>query len=111
MAAIQAVKYAPQCGDRTVESVQFQSNNFVGNFSYPQSIPAYKDICKVLWCTAVVEDPNPTEDNSKVRPLKEFIIQFIVMNGKKPLTLDYKTSCEFTGLDYNKGNYVAHPSP
>ncbi|GJV40426.1 hypothetical protein Tco_1418866 [Tanacetum coccineum] len=28
MAAIQAVKYAPQCGDRTVESVQFQSNNF-----------------------------------------------------------------------------------
>nr|GEV18787.1 hypothetical protein [Tanacetum cinerariifolium] len=56
------------------------------------------------------EDPNPPEDDSEVRPLKEFIIKFTVMNGKKPLTLDYKTFCEFTRLDYNKGNYVAHPS-
>ncbi|GKD19925.1 hypothetical protein Tco_1209083 [Tanacetum coccineum] len=41
MAATQAVKYAPQCGDMIVESVQFQSNNLVVNFNYPQSIPAY----------------------------------------------------------------------
>ncbi|GJU02374.1 hypothetical protein Tco_1112712 [Tanacetum coccineum] len=56
-------------------------------------------------------DPNPSSDNSEAHPLKEFIIKFIVMNGKKPLTLDYKTFCESTSLDYNKRNYVAHPSP
>nr|GEV77180.1 hypothetical protein [Tanacetum cinerariifolium] len=32
------------------------------------------------------------------------------MNGKKPLTLDFKTFCTSTGLDYNNGKYVAHPS-
>ncbi|GJV13778.1 hypothetical protein Tco_1355319, partial [Tanacetum coccineum] len=64
-----------------------------------------------FWCTAVVEDPNPPTDKAEARPLKEFIIKFIVMNGKKPLTLDFKTLCESTGLDYNQGNYVAHPSP
>ncbi|GJU18010.1 hypothetical protein Tco_1145976 [Tanacetum coccineum] len=135
MASTKAIKYAPQCGDLTDESVVFQSNNFVGNFSYPQSAIAYKEICKFLTncplagaftkmpsvlyqnllreflCTAEVEDPNPPEDDSKVRPLKEFIIKFTVMNGKKPLTLDYKTFCESTRLNYNKGNYVAHLSP
>ncbi|GJR78264.1 hypothetical protein Tco_0149049 [Tanacetum coccineum] len=69
----------------------------------------YQNFLKEFWCTTVVEDPNPLEDDSEVRPLKEFVIKFIVMNGKKPLTLDYKTFCESTGLDYNKGNYVAHP--
>ncbi|GKC25443.1 hypothetical protein Tco_1027593 [Tanacetum coccineum] len=124
MAATQAMIYAPQYGDMTVESVQFQSNNFVGNFSYPQSVRAYKEICEFLmncpltvaftktpltlyqnylrefWCTVVVEDPNPPEDDYEVRPFKEFIIKFTVKNDKKPLT-----------LDYNKGNYIAHPSP
>ncbi|GKC04033.1 retrovirus-related pol polyprotein from transposon TNT 1-94, partial [Tanacetum coccineum] len=28
-----------------------------------------------------------------------------------PLNLDYKTFCETTGLDCNKGDYFAHPSP
>ncbi|GKB61753.1 hypothetical protein Tco_0917939 [Tanacetum coccineum] len=135
MEATQAVKYAPQCGDMTVKSVQFQSNNFVGNFSYPQSVPSYKEIYKFLMncplaedftktplvlyqnylreflCTAMVEDSNPPKDDSEFHPLKEFIIKFTMKNGKKPLTLDYKTFCESTGLDYNKGNYVAHPSP
>nr|GEZ15915.1 hypothetical protein [Tanacetum cinerariifolium] len=32
------------------------------------------------------------------------------MNGKKPLTLDYKTFVHFTGLDYSPGTYVSHPS-
>ncbi|GKE31262.1 hypothetical protein Tco_1450584 [Tanacetum coccineum] len=27
------------------------------------------------------------------------------------MNLDYKTFCETTRLDYNKGDYVAHPSP
>ncbi|GJY70526.1 hypothetical protein Tco_0474229 [Tanacetum coccineum] len=135
MTATQAVQYAPKCGDMTVESVQFLSNNFVGNFSYPQSVPAYKEICKFLmncslaeaftktpsvlyqnfliefWCTAVVEDPRPPTDDSEARPLKEFIIKFTVMNDKRPLTLDFKTFCESTGLDYNQGKYGAYPYP
>ncbi|GKC40661.1 hypothetical protein Tco_1053045, partial [Tanacetum coccineum] len=32
------------------------------------------------------------------------------MNGKKPLTLDFKTFIESTGLDYTKDAYVSHPS-
>ncbi|GJW91146.1 hypothetical protein Tco_0168699 [Tanacetum coccineum] len=117
-----------------MESVQFKSNNFVRNFSYPQSVRAYKEICNFLmnfpldeaytktpsilyqnylgefWCTVVAADPKPPIDSSKARPLKEFIIKFTVMNSQRPLTLDYKTLCESTRLNYNKGNYVAHPS-
>ncbi|GJU78554.1 hypothetical protein Tco_1275624 [Tanacetum coccineum] len=116
-----------------MESVQFKSNNFVRNFPYPQSVRAYKEICKFLmnypldeaytktpsilyqnylgefWCTVVAADPNPPIDSSKARPLKEFIIKFTVMNGQRPLTLDYKTFCESTRLDYNKGNNVDIP--
>ncbi|GJV95329.1 hypothetical protein Tco_1546906 [Tanacetum coccineum] len=33
------------------------------------------------------------------------------MNGKKPLTLDFKTFTTSTGLGYNNGEYVAHPYP
>ncbi|GKE98128.1 hypothetical protein Tco_0021479 [Tanacetum coccineum] len=33
-----------------------------------------------------------------------------MMNGKKPLTLDFKTFTESNGLDYAKGKYVSHPS-
>ncbi|GJS05482.1 hypothetical protein Tco_0321990 [Tanacetum coccineum] len=69
----------------------------------------YQNFLKEFWCTTMVEYPNPPEDDFEVRPLKEFVIKFIVMNGKKPLTIDYKTFCESTRLDYNKGNYVAHP--
>ncbi|GJZ04003.1 hypothetical protein Tco_0537278 [Tanacetum coccineum] len=93
MAATQAVQYALQCDDLTVESVTFHSNNFE------------------VWCTAIAYDLNPYADNSKVHALKEYKIKFTVMNGKKPLTLDFKTFCEATGLDYNKGTYVSHPSP
>ncbi|GKB05628.1 hypothetical protein Tco_0833823, partial [Tanacetum coccineum] len=31
-------------------------------------------------------------------------------NGKKSLALNFKTLVESTGLDYNQGTYVAHPS-
>ncbi|GKD28237.1 hypothetical protein Tco_1239015 [Tanacetum coccineum] len=134
MVATQAVKYAPQCGDMTMESVQFQSNNFVGNFNYPQSVPTYKDICNFLmncslaedftktpsplyqnylrefWCTVMASDLNPPIDSSKARPYREFIIKFTIKNGQNPLNLDYKTFCESTGLDYNNGQYVDHPS-
>nr|GEY39733.1 hypothetical protein [Tanacetum cinerariifolium] len=63
-----------------------------------------------FWCTAIAFDPSPPEDNSKAHPCKVFKIKFTVMNGQRSLTLDYKTYCEATGLDYNQGNYVAHPS-
>ncbi|GJU94756.1 retrovirus-related pol polyprotein from transposon TNT 1-94 [Tanacetum coccineum] len=46
----------------------------------------------------------------KAHPLKEFIIKFTVRNSQKPLNLDYKTFCESTGLDYNNGQHVDHPS-
>nr|GEW93473.1 hypothetical protein [Tanacetum cinerariifolium] len=109
-----------------VKSVLFSSNNFVGNFSYLQSVPAYKDICKFLrncflaeafmktptvlywnylrefWCTAMVEDLNLSTEDSEARPLKEFIIKFTVKNGQTPLTIDYKTFYATKRLDYNK---------
>ncbi|GJX62772.1 hypothetical protein Tco_0295672 [Tanacetum coccineum] len=31
--------------------------------------------------------------------------------GAPPLTLDFNTFCSSTGLDYNNGKYVAHPTP
>ncbi|GKF37882.1 hypothetical protein Tco_0114640, partial [Tanacetum coccineum] len=66
-------------------------------------------ISKLPWCTVVVEDPNPPADEFEVCPLKEFLIKINVKNGQKPLTLDYKTVCETTRLDYNNGLYVDHP--
>ncbi|GJY92635.1 retrovirus-related pol polyprotein from transposon TNT 1-94 [Tanacetum coccineum] len=81
-------------------------------FTKPMDEPTLTRLkAEEFWCTIVVEDPNPPEDDSEVRPLKEFIIKFTLMKGKNPLNLDYKTFCESTRLDYNKGNYVAHPSP
>ncbi|GJV09202.1 retrovirus-related pol polyprotein from transposon TNT 1-94 [Tanacetum coccineum] len=106
-----------------------------GIFSYPQTAPAYKDICKFLmncplaeaftktssmvyqnflrefWCTAIAYDLNPPINDFEARLLKEYLIKFLVMNGKKPLILDYKTFVEFIGLDYGKGTYVSHLSP
>ncbi|GJY43265.1 hypothetical protein Tco_0431478 [Tanacetum coccineum] len=135
MAANQAIEYAPQCGDLTVESLVFQTNNVVGNFNYPQNVSAYKPICKFLmncplkksitkcplvlyrnflrefWCTTNAYDPNPPADETQSRPLKEYLVKFSVMNGKKPLTLDFRTFTTSTGLKYNNGEYVAHPSP
>nr|GEU42139.1 hypothetical protein [Tanacetum cinerariifolium] len=57
----------------------------------------------------LVEDPNPPEDDFEIHPLKDFIINFTVKNGKKSLALDFKTFIESTGLDYNQGTYVNHP--
>ncbi|GKA78240.1 hypothetical protein Tco_0784777 [Tanacetum coccineum] len=135
MASNQVIKYAPQCGDLTVESLTFHNNNVVGVFNYPTTTPAYHEIFKYLmncplaeaftktpsvvyqnllrefWYTVVATHPNPPTDDSKVRPLKEYKIKFTTMNGKKPLTLNYKTFVESTRLDYAKGTYVSHSSP
>nr|GEV01146.1 hypothetical protein [Tanacetum cinerariifolium] len=106
----------------------------MGVFGYPQTALAYHDIYKYLincplaeaftkspsvvyqnllkefWCTAIASHANLPTDDFEVRPLKEYSIKFSVMNGKKPLTLDFKTFTESTGLDYAKGKYVSHPS-
>nr|GEX03386.1 UvrB/UvrC motif-containing protein [Tanacetum cinerariifolium] len=61
--------------------------------------------------TTIAYDPNPPADETQSCPLKEYLIKFLMMNGKKPLTLDFKTFTTSTGLDYNTGEYIAHPSP
>ncbi|GJY54445.1 hypothetical protein Tco_0446109 [Tanacetum coccineum] len=61
--------------------------------------------------TAVAFDPFPSTDETETRPLREFLIKFLVLNRPRPLTLDFNTFCSSTGLDYNNGKYVAHPTP
>nr|GEW79702.1 retrovirus-related Pol polyprotein from transposon TNT 1-94 [Tanacetum cinerariifolium] len=66
---------------------------------------------KMFWSTAVAFDPFPSTDEPEKCPLMEFLIKFSVLNGQRPLTLDFKTCCSSTGLDYNNGKYVEHPTP
>lgn len=92
-------------------------NNVVGNFPYPEGFLAYKGVVKYLqncflttaftktpsviyhdllrefWCTFVVEKPDVTKDA---------IIKFSVLNGKKTLSLNYKTFIKATGLDFSE---------
>ncbi|GJY40127.1 hypothetical protein Tco_0427397 [Tanacetum coccineum] len=135
MAEQQTIKYAPQWNNMNVDNVVFQTNNVVGNFNYPPNVHAYKPIMKFLincplyqaftncplvvyenileefWSIAVAFDPFPSTDEPEKCPLKEFLIKFLVFNGQRPLTLDFKTFCSSTGLDYNNGKYVEHPAP
>ncbi|GJV93330.1 hypothetical protein Tco_1541143 [Tanacetum coccineum] len=53
----------------------------------------------------------PSTDESEKCPLREFLIKFSVLNEQRPLTLDFKTFCSITGLDYYNGKYVAHHKP
>ncbi|GKA34270.1 retrovirus-related pol polyprotein from transposon TNT 1-94 [Tanacetum coccineum] len=64
-----------------------------------------------FWSTVVAFDPFPSTHEPEKRPLKEFLIKFSVLNGQRPLTMDLKTFCSSTGLDYNNGKYVEHPTP
>ncbi|GKA45485.1 hypothetical protein Tco_0738281 [Tanacetum coccineum] len=57
----------------------------------------------------VAYDPFLSTDETEQCPLNEFLIKFLVLSGKRPLTLDFNTFCSSTGLDYNNGKYVAHP--
>nr|GEY60103.1 retrovirus-related Pol polyprotein from transposon TNT 1-94 [Tanacetum cinerariifolium] len=50
-------------------------------------------------------------DDAEQRPLREFLIKFSVLNGHRPLNLDFKIFSSSTGMDYNNGKYVAHPTP
>ncbi|GKE81442.1 hypothetical protein Tco_1551442, partial [Tanacetum coccineum] len=53
----------------------------------------------------------PSTNEPEKRPLKELLIKFSVLNGQRPLTLDFSTLCSSTGLNYNNGKYVDHPTP
>ncbi|GJZ19002.1 hypothetical protein Tco_0555592 [Tanacetum coccineum] len=135
MAEQQTIKYAPQWNNMTVDNVTFQTNNVMGNFNYPLNVPSYKPIIKNLlncplrkaftnyplvvyqtflrefWSTVFAYDPFPSTDETEQHPLREFLIRFLVLNGQKPLTLDFNTFCSSTVLDYNNGKYVDHPTP
>nr|GEU59176.1 paired amphipathic helix protein Sin3-like 2 isoform X1 [Tanacetum cinerariifolium] len=71
----------------------------------------YVDATGEFWSTDVSFDLFPSFNKPKKRPLKEFFIRFLVLNGQRPLTLDFKTLCSSTGLDYNNGKYVENPTP
>nr|GEU71932.1 retrovirus-related Pol polyprotein from transposon TNT 1-94 [Tanacetum cinerariifolium] len=64
-----------------------------------------------FWSTAIAFDPFPSTDEPKKRPLKEFLIRFLVLNRQRTLTLDFNTFCSSTGLNYNNDKYVDHPTP
>lgn len=122
MASSKVITYASNVEFR-IESVDMSKNNVVGNFAYPEGFPGYKGVVKYLqncfltiaftktpsiifpdllrefWCIAVV---------TKLDVTKEATIQFTVFNGKKTLTLNYKTFVKAAGLDYD-ANYVALP--
>nr|GEX66155.1 hypothetical protein [Tanacetum cinerariifolium] len=118
-----------------IDNMIFQTNNVVGNFNYPPNVPAYKPIMKFLrnhplynafsncpsvvyqnflrefWSTAIAFDPFSSTDESDKFLLKEFLIKFLVLNEQIPLTLDFNTFCSSTGLHYNNGKSVDHPTP
>ncbi|GJT82033.1 hypothetical protein Tco_1056375 [Tanacetum coccineum] len=113
MEMTKAVIYTPQCDDMIVESVLFQRNNFARNFTeaFTQTPSVlYQNYLEEFWYTALVVDLNPLTNDSEAHPLKELSIKFTVNNGKMPLTLNYKTFFQTTGLKYNNGNYVTNPS-
>nr|GEV96769.1 hypothetical protein [Tanacetum cinerariifolium] len=119
----------------TVDNVILQTNNVLGNFNYPPNVPAYKRIMKFLqncslynaftncllvvyqnflkefWSTVVAFDLFPLTDEPEKCPLKEFLIKFLVLNGQRPLTLDFNNFSSSTGTNYNNGKYVDHPKP
>ncbi|GKE41314.1 hypothetical protein Tco_1468598 [Tanacetum coccineum] len=63
------------------------------------------------WNNKTVDNPFPSTNETEQRPLREFLIKFSVLNGQRPLTLDFNTFCSSTSLDYNNGKYVAHLTP
>ncbi|GJZ49037.1 hypothetical protein Tco_0603227 [Tanacetum coccineum] len=71
----------------------------------------YLNFLKDFWSTTVAFDPFPSTDELEKCPLKEFLIKFSILNGQRPLTLDFNTFCSLTSLNYNNGKYVDHPTP
>ncbi|GKB82074.1 retrovirus-related pol polyprotein from transposon TNT 1-94 [Tanacetum coccineum] len=71
----------------------------------------YQNCLREFWSIAVAFDPSSSTDENEQRPLRGFLIKFSVLNGERPLTLDFATFCSSKGLDYNNGQYAAHPTP
>nr|GEV78437.1 hypothetical protein [Tanacetum cinerariifolium] len=71
----------------------------------------YQNFLREFCSTHVAFDPFPSTNKHEKRLLKEFIIKFLVLNGQRPLTLDFNTFCSSTGLNYNNGKYFDHPTP
>nr|GEU71644.1 retrovirus-related Pol polyprotein from transposon TNT 1-94 [Tanacetum cinerariifolium] len=71
----------------------------------------YQNFLREFWSTIVAFDPFPSIDEPEKRPLKEFLIKFSFLNRQIPVTLDFNTFCSSTGLNYNNGKYVDHPTP
>ncbi|GKB39547.1 hypothetical protein Tco_0884489 [Tanacetum coccineum] len=73
---------------------------------YKSPLVLYQNFLREFWCMAITYNRNPPTDETKSCPLKEYLIEFLVMNGKKPLNLDFKTFTTSTSLDYNNGESV-----
>nr|GEV05218.1 nodulin MtN21 /EamA-like transporter family protein [Tanacetum cinerariifolium] len=71
----------------------------------------YQNFLREFWSIDVTYDLFPSTDKTEQCPLREFLIKVLVLNGQRPLTLDFKTLSSSTGLDYNNGKYEAHPTP
>ncbi|GJX13759.1 hypothetical protein Tco_0205517 [Tanacetum coccineum] len=69
----------------------------------------YQNLPREFWSTEIAYDLNPPVDDFMDHLLKEYLIKFLVMNGKS-FTLNYKTFYSSIVLDYNNGKYVTHLS-
>nr|GEX62432.1 hypothetical protein [Tanacetum cinerariifolium] len=68
-------------------------------------------LLSVVQSTVVAYEPFSSTDETEQCPFREFLIKFLLLNGKRPLNLDFNTFCSSTGLDYNNDKYVAYPTP
>nr|GEX22210.1 hypothetical protein [Tanacetum cinerariifolium] len=108
-------KNYPECGIcRSYDHFTLRHNNVIhirGGMLAESSQSSESSIgVKELWSIVVAYDPFPSTDETEQYPLREFLVKFLVLNGQRPLTLDFNTFCSLTGLDYN-GKYVAHTTP
>nr|GEX88228.1 hypothetical protein [Tanacetum cinerariifolium] len=83
-------------------------NWFVG---VPRNSMVYQHFLKEFWSTVVTFDPLSSTDEPEKCLLKKFLIKFLILNGQRPLTLEFNTFCSSTSLNFNNGKYVDHPTP
>nr|GEU92395.1 retrovirus-related Pol polyprotein from transposon TNT 1-94 [Tanacetum cinerariifolium] len=102
--------YYPKCLGFDLKG--YSDPDYTGyNMDRKSTSVVYQNFHKEFWSTTVAFDTFPSTNEHKKRPLKEFLIKFSVSNRQQPLTLDFKTFCSSTGLDYNNDKYVDHPTP
>ncbi|GJT68516.1 retrovirus-related pol polyprotein from transposon TNT 1-94 [Tanacetum coccineum] len=102
--------YYPKCSGFDLKGYSY--SDYAGcNMDRKSTSVLYQNYLREFWSTSVAYDPFPSTDETEKRPLRKFLIKFLVLNGQRPLTLDFNTFCSSTDLDYNNGKYVAHPTP